>query len=226
MEQQELDNFERRFILGLVQDLKSYAVLDGSLKDYFQDMSCEDLSMMISLKKKLIFSSEFEESFRDFERKLVNEDQETKRKSTYDNARMTCANAVGAERFRKGLLERHREIRHEIGRLHDLARSLKSFSNEKAEFNYEIVNDLNIPLQLKDCFSMAYSLTSRHPVTLLTASHDVARLYAEMHRREKITENGRKRFELALVYPQEGSFSYLYPGLVKSEDFADLFEAA
>ncbi len=226
MKERESYNFERKFILGLVQDLKSYGVLDGSLKDYFQDMSCEDLSMMSSLKSKLIFSSEFEEEFREFERKLVNEDHEAKRLSTHVNTRIACANPVGAERFRKMLLEKHREIRHEVRRLHDLTRSLKSSSDEKDDIDYEITNGLNIPLHLKDCFSMAYSLTSAHPVTLLTASHDVARLYAEMHRTEVFPKNGRKRFELALVYPQEGSFSYLYPELVKSQNFADLFEAA
>lgn len=200
--------FEREFILGLVDDLRGYVVLGNSTASYFDLPSVLSLSGEPSRRDKLVFG----DRFLDFEEALIQEKHRLKREGTHENVRYGLAHHAkrrGGEVRHLEVCKAHKNIQRDVRALHRL-NSLKRFGERGI-----IVGEGLTELQL------ARALSLRHPVTLLTTDQQAVREYVNA---ERNGSSDCKRFEMALLYPAERSFSYFYPELVRSERFNQSYE--
>jgi hypothetical protein len=209
----DLANPESRFILGLAEDLRGYVVLGSSILKYFGYQTIVELVKNPNLRDKLILSNDFSILLPN-EELLVKESHGLKREAGHRNSFRELPyhlKKIGGEARRKKFNESNREIRKEIRILHKV-KLLNRFVDEKYS---GISEDLDELARVK-------MISSGTNVTLLTEEQEDIRRYVEIERGSQL----KKRFELALLYPSDRSFSYFYPELVRSEKFADCFEVS
>ncbi len=202
---------DRDFILGLVDDLRTYVVIDGSLTYCFDDLSSKEILEHLLPRKRVILSERFNGLLG--EERLIAESHRLKRGVGHRNAIIDLpyhAGKRGRERIQRDLMEESMEVRRDIRELHRL-NVFDRFADKEG-----IIHD---GLSL---FDATTELSRKYPLTLMTSDQCVVQSYARLQRTPNLVD--RKRFEVALIYPGEQAFSYLYPALVKSERFDELAE--